>query len=110
VTQEFISTPELIESGKGYRFVHLPTHQDHFYDVRRVEFEEEVTLQTGNRFYVCMLVEGAQILLKSGDAEVCFNYAETFVIPAAAGTFQLINKSGGTARVVQAFVKETFKI
>ncbi len=110
VKQEFISRPELMESGEGYRIVRLPAHKDHFYDVRRVEFEEEVTLQTNDRFFVCMLVEGTQVLLRTDGAEASFNYAETFVIPAAAGTFQLINKGGGTARVVQAFVKDTFKI
>jgi len=100
----------LLEEGEGYLILHLPTHPDHFYDVRRIEFDDLVDLETGNRFFVCMLVEGRQVAVRTEKGETFFYYSETFVIPASAGNYQLINKGGGTAKVVQAFVKETFNI
>lgn len=111
IKKEFISQAVLLESGDNYKIVHLPTHNDHFYDARRVEFEKLVALKTGNKFFVCMLVEGDQVRLQTQHGpEVRFNYAETFVIPASAGNYKFIYGGTGTAKVVQAYVKDTFKI
>ena len=34
-----------------------------------------------------------------------FHYAETFIIPAAAGKYELINMENRMARVIKAFIK-----
>jgi hypothetical protein len=111
IKKEFISVPGIVEEGSGYRIVHLPTHPDHFYDVRRLEFDEDISFETSGRFYVCMLVEGVSILLETENGvQARFSYAETFVIPAAAGCCQLVNRGKGPAKVVQAHVKDSFKL
>jgi mannose-6-phosphate isomerase class I len=105
VRKEFISAPALIRSGDDWKLFHLPTHPLHLYDVRRFHFRTKVSAGTRNDCHVMSLVEGSSILVRTGTSEQRFNYAETFIIPAAAGTYELINEGKEEAIVVAAFMK-----
>jgi mannose-6-phosphate isomerase class I len=86
---------------------HLPTHAEHFYDVHRIEFEKEVTLNTDDSCNVLMLVEGSSIKVKIGNDIRQFHYAETFVIPAAVKTYTIINEGNEKAKLIKAFIKDS---
>ncbi|RYU90522.1 hypothetical protein EWM62_07645 [Mucilaginibacter terrigena] len=106
VYRELISKPAVIEQGEGYQLVHVPTHAEHFYDVHRMEFDNKITVETNNVCHVLMLVEGKSILLETADGtKHQFAYAETFVVPAAAGSYTITNLGKGRAKVVKAFLK-----
>ena len=106
VQEELISKPVVLERGKDWELIHLPTHPDHFYDVHRIEFDSEIVVHTEERCHVCMLVEGTRVeIAMNGKTIGHYNYAETFVIPAAAKQYTLINKGAGKAKVVKAFLK-----
>jgi hypothetical protein len=52
------------------------------------------------------LVEGESVTLETRDGlSQRFNYAETFVVPAAAGHFRLTNNNEAPAMVIMAFLK-----
>jgi len=106
VKKELISAPTILEKNEEYQIVHLPTHPEHFYDVHRIEFTNIAKIKTNDQCHVLMLVEGNSIIVKTknGDSQR-FNYAETFIIPAAAGWYELINESGGLVKVIKAFIK-----
>ena len=106
IAREHISKPYTLAQGEGWKTVHLPTHEAHFYDVHRIEFEEEVTVQTRQVCHVLMLVEGTAVSVQVGDRETVFRFAETFVIPAAVSQYTLVNNGSGIAKVVKAFVKD----
>ncbi len=111
VQQNLISKPIVLEEGKNWRLIHLPTHADHFYDVHRFEFKGSIKASTNGSCHVLSLVEGSTVLLKTKNGrEHQFNYAETFVIPAAAGEYELINEGQNEIKVVKAFIKEAYHL
>jgi predicted NBD/HSP70 family sugar kinase/mannose-6-phosphate isomerase class I len=106
VKNELISKPSVIEQKDDYTLEHLPTHKEHFYDVHRITFSSYISMKTHNKCFVMMLVEGTSILVKTANEKtVRFNYAETFVIPAAAEKFELINETNKPVKIIKAFIK-----
>lgn len=106
IPQEYISKPRVLESGEGWRLVHCPTHPQHFYDMHRLEFDGSISVDTQGSCHVLSLVEGDSVILETAAGmRPRFNYAETFVIPAAAGKYRLTSPDGRWIKVVKAFVK-----
>jgi mannose-6-phosphate isomerase class I len=107
VKEELISKQVVIEQGNDWQLVHCPTHPAHFYDVHRIEFTTRFTVETNNSCHILMLVEGSSVSVETADGVIThFNYAETFVVPAAANKYTLINNGAGVIKVVKAFCKE----
>ncbi len=106
IEREHISKPTVIEQGGDWKLYHLPTHKEHFYDVHRYEFDNTIEAQTNNQCHIMMLVEGTSLILETENGmKQRFNFAETFVVPAACGKYRLINESNNPCKVVKAFVK-----
>ncbi len=110
VEEELISKPQVIQKGESYQVVHLPTHPAHFYDVHRLEFEGSIEVETNDSCHSMSLVEGEFVVLETeGGYSTHFNYAETFVIPAAAGKYRLISPQGKPVKVIKVFFKENWR-
>ncbi len=106
VPQTLISKPVVAKEGLNWRIIHLPTHPNHFYDIERLEFTSSLEVLTENSCHVLCLVEGSSVRLETANGlHQHFNYAETFVIPAAATSYRLTNLGAGEAKVIRAFVR-----
>jgi mannose-6-phosphate isomerase class I len=107
VKEELIAQPALLKQQTDLEVWHLPTHAEHFYDVHRLEFDKEITVDTEDSCNVLMLVEGSSVEVKIGKTLHQFHYAETFIVPAAVKSYTLINQGQERARVVKAFIKDS---
>ncbi|PST81836.1 hypothetical protein C7T94_18390 [Pedobacter yulinensis] len=106
VTQELVAAPRQLAAGDDWQIIDLPTHEAHFYGVHRLEFSNRLEQQTNGSPHVFMLVEGERIIVVlPGERTQTYHYAETFVVPAAAGNYILINTGSSPAKVVRAFLK-----
>lgn len=106
VEQELISHPYVEAEGADWQRIHLPTHPEHFYDVRRHEFDSSVTAETNGSVHIMSLVEGRHVLLETENGmRQRFNYAETFIVPAAAVSYRLINETDERLKVLVAHMK-----
>ncbi len=106
VERELVAQPILLEEGEDWQIHHLPTHPSHFYDVHQMDFNSAVHVQTDGSPHLLMLVEGTSIRLETcrGKSQR-FSYAETFLVPAAAECYRLVNEGPAPAKVVKAFLK-----
>jgi mannose-6-phosphate isomerase class I len=106
VDEKLIAVPELIANSDDWEIFHLKTHENHLFDVHCIHLKNKIELMTENKFHVLSLVEGTSIVIETKNGKrVRYNYAETFVVPAAAGSYTIINESPGIAMIVKAFVK-----
>lgn len=107
VADELISKQVTLKKGDDWQLVSLPTHKEHFFNVERIEFDSVFNAGTNNSCHVLMLVEGTSIDVQTEDGTITnFKYAETFLIPAAAENYKLINSGNERAKVIRAFVKD----
>ena len=106
VYEKLVSRPILTDEGPGWQLYNLPTHETHLHNIMRYHFHGTIDIETRNKCLVMNLAEGTtiDIITKSGIRQ-SFSYAETFIVPAAAGSIKIINKSVSEAILVYAFVK-----
>jgi len=106
ILNEFVSRPVLLEAGTDWQMFHLPTHQTQLYDIFRYRFKTSICVTTNHKCHVLSLVEGKSIVVTPVHGSgLRFSYAETFVIPAIAESYQVLNESEEHAILIVAFVK-----
>jgi mannose-6-phosphate isomerase class I len=105
VRRELTPAPKTLRSGPGWAELELGRLPDLFYAVNRLDFEQAVTDETGERFHVLNLVEGDAVEIEASGATHGLAYAETIVVPACVGGYEIRRVRGGTCKVVKAFVR-----
>jgi mannose-6-phosphate isomerase class I len=92
VKENLINRIELIGKGDGWREERTGLHKREFIETRRHWFTGTVPHNTNDGVNVLNLVEGEEAIVESPDAAFepfTVHYAETFIIPAAVGTYTI---------------------
>jgi mannose-6-phosphate isomerase class I len=106
VRHNLIPSPRIIQQGRGWTEYLIGDSPLMFFAIHRAEFCDTFKSDTDQeRFHVLNLVEGERVLIEWEGGSHPLHYAETIVIPAATGRYQLRNQSRGICKVVKAFVK-----
>lgn len=106
VEQDHISKPYVLEERDGAKIIQYPTHPVHYYEIQRLDFQDQIQVNTTNKAHVLMLVEGSSIELedRQGNKQI-FHYAETFIVPASAESYKIKNLGNEEAKVILSFLK-----
>lgn len=111
VRQHLVNRFEPLASGAGWREERTGLHEREFIETRRHWFTGPVPHDTEGGVNVLNLVEGREAVVESPDCAFppfVVHYAETFIIPAAVGRYQIRPygaAEGHTCATVKAFVR-----
>lgn len=104
VTRELVQPPRTIRDGDGWCEELLGALPEMFYEVRRIRLDGgRAPCQTGGGFEVLTVVDGAGIVIEWAEGSSQLAYAETAVLPAAVGRYD-VTTVDGPAMVVTARV------
>jgi mannose-6-phosphate isomerase class I len=107
VPRDLVPAPRVLRSGDGYSEELLGAAPEMFFEVRRVTVDTVAPDDTGGQFHVYCVVEGDGVVIQTarGD-EHLLAYAETVVVPARVGAYQLVRTGdGGRCRLIKALVR-----
>jgi mannose-6-phosphate isomerase class I len=106
VRRELIPEPRPVRTGNGWTEFELGSLAELFYAVHRLDFRETVADEAAGRFHVLNLVAGEEVEIETASGRLHrLAYAETIVVPAAVGAYELRRVRGGPCKVVKAFVR-----
>ncbi|NWF89275.1 MAG: class I mannose-6-phosphate isomerase [Ignavibacteriaceae bacterium] len=106
VQDNLLAKPKVLRSGKGWQEVVLYESPFTFYNIHRIEFEDEFIMNTNGMAYSTNLVQGEQVEIYSSNGRVSkLSYLETMIIPAAAGEIKIVNKGKNACKMVMVYVK-----
>lgn len=109
VSQHLVNRVSVLASGEGWREERTGLHEAEFIETRRHWFDGvPVAHEAAGTVSVLNLVEGSRAVVTSPDdafEPLEVHYAETFVVPAAAGSFTVAPLGDGEHATVKAFVR-----
>lgn len=111
VTAELVGRTEQLSAEDGCRIERTGLHRREFIETLRFVFSRPVRQETRDSVHMLNLVEGEEVTVMSvSDSFPPFwvHYAETFIIPAAVGAYELVPSgpsAGKEVMVIRAAVR-----
>ena len=106
VQKNLIAKPRIIKSGQSWQEVVLYDAPFTFYNIHRIEFNNDFVMSTNGIAYSTNLVQGERVEIFSRNGRVNkLSYLETMIIPAATGEIKIVNKGKSPCKMVMVYVK-----
>jgi mannose-6-phosphate isomerase class I len=106
VKEQLVAKPALISEGNGWKEYELYNKPFTFYNVNRVEFEQEYVMHTNSKAFATNLVEGENVeIISENGRSVKLSFLESMLIPAAAGKIKIINKGKRPCKMIMVYVR-----
>ncbi|HWM14980.1 MAG TPA: class I mannose-6-phosphate isomerase [Microbacterium sp.] len=110
--ENLVGRVDLLHEEPGHRVERTGLHELEFIETQRHWFDRPVTLDTRGTVNVLNLVEGSAAMVVSPTSEFTpfeVHYAETFIVPASIGAYELHPAAGahGELAVIVASVRGT---
>ena len=107
--EQLVNAVTEVGAGDGWREEHTGLHELEFIETRRITSKTTTTHETGGGVHMLNLVDGEGCVVESpvrAWEPFVVHYAETFIVPAACGTYTLRPERAGSQIVVlQASVR-----
>lgn len=106
-----INKVKTIDKGDGWECEFTGLHDREFIETHRYWFSKPANISAMKSVQVFNVVEGREIIVESANGSfdpMIFHYAETFIVPAAAGDIIIAphgESMGKTCGVIKAFVR-----
>jgi mannose-6-phosphate isomerase class I len=108
VRRNLVNRMERISEGDGWWQERTGLHEREFIETRRHWFTKKVPHDTQGGVNVLNLVEGPEVVVESPEerfAPFVVHYAETFIVPAAVGSYTIRPTSPGCCATIKAYVR-----
>ncbi len=108
VRNHLVNRAQCVDSSAAWREERTGLHEREFIETRRHWFTGEVPHDTHGGINVLNLVEGSEVLVESPKDSfepLVVHYAETFIVPAAVGRYNIRPMQPGRCATIKAYVR-----
>lgn len=110
VKENLVNHVEVLHEDEDYKEERTGLHELEFIETRRITSCHKTSHTHRTGFHMCNLVDGEEAVIESPDHRFepyHVHYAETFIIPWAAGDYTIRPKEEGQEiKVIQAYVRQ----
>lgn len=113
VKDNLIPQPTLIQKQEDNEEYELGARQDLLFYVNRIHLMDRWKEDTNGEVMLLNLVEGERICLRSlqsPDIQVELTYAESYILPAVFGEFEIINLGSSPCKIIKAGVSPQWDV
>ena len=107
VEENLIHRDRILEETEEYTLERTGLHELEFIDTYRYSFDGQVMIEMHDSVDMLNLIEGEEVQVASPTQAFepyTIHYAETFIVPAAVGTYQLV-ATNGPVKVIRATIQ-----